>query len=176
MDNIRAAMIIDRGMSPLEEEVRQKAIRTVTRMCPDHENILTVLGLAEEPPPAGGAEVETCKRGHPKIPENLRRHKGGWRCRACEQHTKAERKERRAASAPAQGKTQKPGEPRPTDRSSEWDIARSAAMKEAKDMLGMSWDVYRSTYGCRRSTAEAVAAAAAVGDADALEALKKENR
>jgi hypothetical protein len=102
MDNIRAAMIIDRNMSPLEEEVRQRAMRTVIRMCPDHQSILAMLGLVVEPDPEPPAdetaqEPATCKRGHPRTPENIRKHKHGWRCRACERHTHAERVARKSA-------------------------------------------------------------------------------
>jgi hypothetical protein len=177
MDNIRAAMIIDRGMSPLEEEVRRMAARTVIRMCRDHETILRALGLVEEPEreSAGGAEREavggdgTCKRGHPKTPENQRRHKNGWRCRACERYTEAERRKRTAAPPKKTMYTSS----RPVTRTTPSDIARNNAIKEARTLLGLSWRGYKALYGSKASTALAVIAAA--DDPAALDALKRDD-
>jgi hypothetical protein len=168
MDNIRAAMLIDRGMSQLEEEVRAKAVRAVVRMCPDHELILYALGLADvpapEPPPE---EVPTCKRGHPRTAENLRRTSRGMRCRPCERICDAERRK-------ANPRPKKVREPRPTNRSTPYDIKRNIAINEARKVVGLSWGDYRKTYGGGLVTALAVVAAA--GDQEALEALKKDGR
>jgi hypothetical protein len=176
MDNIRAAMIVDRGMSPLEEEVRKKAARTVIRMCHDYETILHALGLVEEPEPEAAEDVATCKRGHPRTPENMRRHKRGWRCRACERHTHAERVARKRAleGEPPPRAPESYSRPRSKDRSTRYDVARNLAMQEARALVGLSWGEYRAVYG--GSWAVALAVVAAAGDPVALEALKKENR
>jgi hypothetical protein len=178
MDNIRAAMIVDRGMSPLEEEVRQKAVRAVVRMCPDHEVILAALGLVRGPEPeqVAAAPCGTCKRGHPRTPENMRRHKRGWRCKACERHTHAERvaRKRELEGERPPRAPESYSRPRPKDRSTRYDVARNLAMQEARALVGLSWGEYRAVYGV--SWAVALAVVAAAGDPVALEALKKENR
>jgi hypothetical protein len=175
MDNIRAAMIIDRNMSPLEEEVRQKAMRTVIRMCPDHAEILAALGLAVEQGPAvrldDGRDPGTCKRGHARTPENTRGHGSKSRCRPCERQTHAEWVARKRAEAGP-----KPRKQRSKDRSTPGDIARSEAISAATTALGMSWRAYRDMYGSKVSTARSVVEAVAAADQAALEALRRDRK
>jgi hypothetical protein len=126
--------------------------------------------LVEEPEPEIVPEVATCKRGHPKIPENQRRHRDGWRCRACERHTAAERKARSGVT----GKKKMYTSTRQMTKCPPSEVARSMAIKEARMLLGLPWKEYKALYGSKASTALAIIAAA--GDPVALEALKKEGR
>jgi hypothetical protein len=191
-------MIVDKGSAELERHVRVRAARAVIRMCPDHGEILPMLGLAPDgsvlAPPAPpvpdaasapdargesdgpdgpdrgpGAPPAQCRNGHPKSGENLRIAPSGRKsCRACESAARRARRERERERARARSQD------RPREGSADLrPDPVAAAVREASAALGISGRRYRREYGASLAIAEAVLEAVRLGDAEMVELLRK---